>query len=318
MKNEDIILLRLLNNTFDKSTKKNIKDNYLKDLQDVTKWKCFSDYCFDDKNKSNDVVTFSIFPYISDYFLIENHIKAIAKTDIKKTKIVQNQFIQFLKEYPLINFSFILNDRKKLFGDTSEKRKESVLQHLNWTKELYKTWIENEPKKEEYYKKTIKILDACIREVTNGKKINIYIDIFLISFLGAYVTYIILNEVKEIEVFGWFSDRDKIFDIGNGIVINFFQNNLHGLLTEEKRSYQFASSMSNSNFDIFYDQFIKVPDYIAGTLADYNMEKNLISKDKFDRILTDFMGDNTHNNFVFRIFKENNQFNCGKIIINKK
>lgn len=318
MKNEDLILLQLLNNTFDKSTKENIKNNYLKHLQDVTKWKCFSDYCFDDKNKPNDVVTFSIFPYITDYYLVENHIKEIAKTDIKNAKIIQNKFIKFLKEYPLINFSFILKDRKLFFGDTSEKRKEGVLQNLNSAKKLYETWIANEPEKEEYYKKAIKIIDVCITEATNGKKINIYIDIFLISFLGAYVAYIILNELKEIEVFGWFSDRDKTFDIGNGIITNFFQNNLHGLLTDTKSSYQFATSISNSNFDIFYDQFIKVPDYIAGTLADYNMDKNLISKDKFDKMLTDYMGDNTHNNFVFRIFKEDNQFKCGKIVINKK
>ncbi|WP_431244918.1 hypothetical protein ACQ9BO_12270 [Flavobacterium sp. P21] len=171
MKNEDIILLQLLNDTFDKSTKENIKNNYLKDLRDVTKWKCFSDYCFDDKNKPNDVVTFSIFPYISDYYLVENYIKEIAKTDIKNTKIIQNNFIKFLKEYPLINFSFILKDRKHFFGETTEKRKEGVLQNLNSAKKLYETWIANEPEKEESYKKTIKIIDICIKEATNGKKL---------------------------------------------------------------------------------------------------------------------------------------------------
>lgn len=313
-----MILLELLNNTFDKSTKENIQENYLKDLKDIKKWKCFSDYCLDDKNKPNDVITFSIFPYISDYFVIENHIKKIAKVDIKKTKFVQNQFIKFLKEYPLINFSFILDDRKLLFGETSDKRKDCVLDHLNWVKELYAKWIKNEPEKESYYNKTVKIIDSCILEVKHGKKINIYIDVFLISFLGAYVTYIILNEVKKIDVIGWFSDRDKIFEVGNGIVINLFQNNLHGLLTEEKREFQFASSMSDSNFDTFYDQFIKVPDYIAGTLADYNMDENLISKDKFNTVLTDYMGDNTQNNFVFRIFKDDNHYKCGKIHIIKK
>lgn len=183
---------------------------------------------------------------------------------------------------------------------------------------MYKTWITNEPEKKDEYLKTLKVIDACIREATNGKKINIYIDIFLVAFLGGYVSSIILKELNEIEVYGWFSDRDRIFEIGNGIIINFFQNNLHALITHKHNSYKFASSLSNSNFDIFYDQFVKIPDYIAGTLADYDMTENLISKDKFNTVLTDYMGDNTHNNFVYRIFKEENRFSCAKIIIEKK
>jgi hypothetical protein len=318
MKNEDVILLKLLNQTFNKSTKSNIRDNYLKNLKNVSKWKCFSDYCFDDKNKPNNVVTFSIFPNIDNYLLLEKYISEIAITDIKKTKTVQNNFIEFLKEYPLINFSFILNNRETLFGDTSSERKESVLNHLNWAVALYKNWIKNEPDKNEYYLKIIKVLEECIIETKNNRKIKIYIDLILVSFLGAYVYHIILSEINEIEVIGWFSDRDKIFEIGDGLIINFFQNNLHGLLTEKNSSYQFVSSLSNSNFDIFYDHFIKIPDYIAGTLADFNIDKNLISKNKFDKILTEYMGAETNNNFVFRIFKENDQFKCGKIQIRKK
>ncbi|SHL31286.1 hypothetical protein [Flavobacterium saccharophilum] len=318
MKNEDNLFLRLLDDTLNKNVKENIKNNYLKDLKNITKWSCFSDYCFDDKNKPNDVVTFSLVPYITDYSIIENHIKEIAKTDIKNTKSIQDKFITFLKEYPLINFSFILNDRKEIFGHTHDIRKENVLQQLNLTKDLYSNWIKNQPEKELYYRKIIKTIDSCISEVKRGKKINIYIDVFLVAFLGAYVSYIILNELKNIEIFGWFSDRDKIFDVQNGFIVNIFNNNLHCLLYDKQIPYQFVSSLSNSNFDVFYDQFIKIPDYIAGTLADYNMIDNLVSKDKFDIMLTKYMGNNTHNNFVFKIFKEDNQFNCAKISILKK
>lgn len=320
MKNDDIILLQLLNKVFDRGTKEQIIVNYIKskNLQNVTKWQCFSDYCFDDKEKSNDVVTFSIVPYIANYYLLEHHIKNIAQTDIKKTRKIKKEFIKFLNNYPLINFSFILNDRKSLFGETTDERQKSVLHHLNWAKKLYETWIKNEPEKRNDYLKQIKRIDSCIREAKRGKKINIYIDLFLISFLGAYVAHIILSDLNKIEVFGWFSDRDKIFEIADGIVINFFQNNLHGLLTEKQKSYQFGSSLATSNFDMFYDQFNKIPDYIAGTLSDYDINQNLISKDKFNTMLTDYMGDNTHNNYIFKIFKDKDNFNCSKIDIIKK
>src|SRR5690606_22419899 len=116
MEAKENILQNLLNETFEKSTISQIENNYLSNLKSVSKWICFSDYCLDDKEKPNDVVTFSIIPYITDFHIVEDHIKKCAKTDIKKTRVVNEKFIEFLNKYPLINFSFIINDRKYLYG----------------------------------------------------------------------------------------------------------------------------------------------------------------------------------------------------------
>jgi len=78
-------------------------------------------------------------------------------------------------------------DRKKLFGDSAQIRKENVTEHLNQVHHLYSTWIKNEPNKKAIYLKALKRLNSCINEASDGRKIKIYIDIFLISFIGAYV-----------------------------------------------------------------------------------------------------------------------------------
>ena len=310
------IILNLLNSTFDKSTISQIENNYLKNLKSITKWMCYSDYCLDDKTKPNDVITFSIIPYIDEFLTVENFIKETAKTDIKKTSIVNEKFIEFLKLYPIINFSFILNDRKNLFGNNHEEIKVNLINQYILIRGQYELWIKNEPERETYYKPFLKKIDSCINLIKNSKKIKQLIDVILIPLLGGYVSNVILNRVDKLEIFGWFSDRDKLLDVENGIAINFFHNNLHVLI--DNKNFQFATSLSDCNFDIFYDQYIKIPDYIVGTLADYDLENNQISKDKFNTVLTNYMGDNQYNNYVFRIFKKDNNYNCEKIMIMKK
>ena len=52
---------------------------------------------------------------------------------------------------------------------------------------------------------------------------------------------------------------------------------------------------------VLYEELVRIPDYVAGTLADYNFEENEISKSKFEKILQNFMAENDKNNFVFKI-----------------
>jgi hypothetical protein len=262
MKQPESILLNLLNSTFNKSTVSNIETNYLNTLKDVPNWTCYSDYCLDNKKKPNNVITFTLIPYIDEYYNVERFIKTYAKRDIKQTKKIDKIFIEFLKSYPLINFSFILNDRNKLFGSNYSIQKSKLLIEYNFIIEQYNFWIKNQPEKQLYYDSQIKKIKKCILDITLNKKFQIYIDIILISFLGSYVSSIIVDRVNNLKVFGWFPDRDKTNDICDGIILNLFHNNLQGHLKET--NFQFVGSIANCTFEIFYDHFIKIPDCIAG------------------------------------------------------
>lgn len=316
MTHSESIFQKLLNDTFDKSTIQQVEDNYLKNLKHIGKWKCFSDYCFDDRNKPNDVVTFSIFPHLTDANLLDLFFDKFVKSDIKNTRSINPNYITFLRNYPVINFSFIINDRKKLFGNTVEERKHFLTNDYTAIKNMYEKWSISQPEKRDYYCNLIKKTNRCLLNIQNNKKVNQLIDMIIVSVLGAYVSSIIAKQINHLEVFGWFSDRDKIHDLENSFVIDLFHANLHNLLSP--RNFTFAAAPANGQFKIFYDNMVKVPDYIAGTIADYDIIENKISKEKFGTMLTDFMADNEQNNYVFKIFKEGEDYNCSKLKITKK
>jgi len=308
-------LFQLIEETFKKSTIKDLDDFYIKKIKNVTKWTCYSDYCFDDKNKPNDVVTFTLVPYVDDFNDLSNFIQRIAKVDIKKTRTISEEFTEFLKKYPLINFSFILNNRKKIFGKDHNSVKKSLKNTFEIIKKQYIEWSKKQPEQREYYKKIIKKIDCVLELIKNDKKIKQIIGMLLVTFLGAYVSSKILRKLNNIELFGWFSDRDAINEVCNNFSIELFQYFLHGL--NDGKNFKFVASPAGSNDNAFYEELVRIPDYIAGAISDYNMKDNLISKNKFDEVLTNYMADNEHNNFVFNIFVEEDKLSSNRITLHK-
>jgi len=303
-------ILEVLQSTFSKSTISEIESNYFESTSTVKKWTCYSDYCFGDDNKPNDVVTFSLIPYVDNFTELSAFIKSVAATDIKNTQRVTEEFIDFLTKYPAINFSFILNNKKRIFGNNNTEIRKSLEETFSLIKQQYIAWIPNQPEQSETYKLIIKKLNCTINLIKANKKIKQIVEMTLVCFLGAYVSSIILKKTKA-EIFGWLSDRDSIHEVCDHLSIDLFHNYLHGLSNQHRFEFIVASATSK---DIpFYDELLKIPDYIAGTLADYDYNNNQISKEKFDTVLTNYMAKNTHNNFVFILESIEGALNCSRI-----
>lgn len=308
-------IFHVLHDTFEKSTKTDLENNYLRLTQNVKKWTCYSDYCFDDYNKPNDVVCYTLVPYVDDFQQLSDYIKSIANVDIKNTRKVRDEFIRFLKSYPLINFSFILNDRKKIIGKDHNAVKLFLKQTFEFIKEQYIDWGKNQPEQKEYYAKIDKKLNCILKLIKDDKKIKQIVSMLLVTFFGAYVSNRVINNT-DIEIFGWFSDRDSINEVCDNFSIDMFLYYLHGLTNG--KTFQFAASPASSKDNAFYEELVRIPDYVAGALADYNMDDNLISKDKFDIILTNYMAENIHNNYVFKVFIDDDKLSCSRVILHKK
>lgn len=149
-------IFQVIDGTFEKSTKTDLEKYYLKLTNGVKKWTCYSDYCFGDSNKPNDVVCFTLIPYVVDFEELCDNIQALANVDIKKTRKVRDEFVEFLKSFPLINFSFILNDKKKIFGKDHDAVKKSLKATYTEIKKKYSEWSKNQPEQREDYKQIIK------------------------------------------------------------------------------------------------------------------------------------------------------------------
>ena len=69
---------------------------YKKQFPTTTQWLIMSDYCFDDKNKPNDCLTFTICPMTDIYKISDELIKNIPK-DIKDITYASGELISYIK-----------------------------------------------------------------------------------------------------------------------------------------------------------------------------------------------------------------------------
>lgn len=283
------------------------------------KWMLYSDYCLDDKNKPNDVLSFVLIPFISEekYQELEQKIKETQPVDIKHTKSIGSEFMDYIKTQAVLSFSFIVNDRQLLFGTDEAEQVKTVEQILNGWKAGFIKWrdsAENEQQRDGY-KDTIAKINKQLREIFLKKKVKDQIDVLLITVLAAYYSASILKQLPDIQIFGWFPDRDKTNETCEGLAVPIF----NALQSEYlgARQYQFCATKPDSQSVPFYDNENRIADIICGTIADYNLKENLISKDKFDKVLQGLMADNMFAK-VYRFFVEGDWAHMGTILISSK
>lgn len=200
----------------------------------LKKWILWTDYCIDASNKA-DVISFVLIPYKNkeEHDEIVQTIKKLQKSDIKHTRYISNKLMRYLKKLPIFSFSFILDERDWLFGDSSTEQKQEILDNLNSIKSCFQKWLSNAPDNNSnnaYYQDTINKLDAQIKVVSLGKKIELHEDILLTTSLGAIDTAEVLRNIRDLEIVGWFPDRDKITQSCNEIAIPLFHSMLYNAL----------------------------------------------------------------------------------------
>lgn len=76
-------VIKLIENTINQSAIKDFR-SFISKFSYVTKWILCSDYCFDDKNKPNNVMSFVLYPYIFKINQWQEIIKKLQPKDIKK------------------------------------------------------------------------------------------------------------------------------------------------------------------------------------------------------------------------------------------
>lgn len=309
----------LLDEFFAKAEIEDVVADFQHKNSDNDKWLLFSDYCLDDANKANDVMTFVLMPFGSEkkFLEMQEQIKTLQPADIKKTDAINKDFLSYLKHEGMLTFSFVLNDRKLFCGQSHSQRVQNIKDTLQIIQGCYEGWKTTADNKEiqEYYDDTIKKFKRELIKL-NGKNPNIKLlnDILITAFLGAYVSVKVLEKLP-IEIFGWFSDRDKVISGNDNIIVpifNFYQHNMLG-----GRQFRFCTFTSDDKVIPFFDDFNRIADIITGALADYNIEDNLITADKFNTVLVDFLADNKQS-LTFRIYAADNGHHVSQIIMHSK
>jgi len=273
------------NNSFLQSGAK-LLDDFIKEHEDTKKWILSSDYAFYDSEKNSDVVTFSLFPHLASFETMSECINIMAPSDLKKVRSVNDTFISFLKEGPVFNITLILDRERRMHSD----EKLYHISRIDAMIGMLEYWCTSTPNAEQRYKKTIKELKQ-LKQLVKSSKLNLRLlrDIEIIASLAAYF----LTEVSEranVEIIAWLSDRDSMLT---------FKHKFIGDYMLEQVSKLYHTLCVNSDVDpkgkliltkpetvgkLAYDSFVRVPDYIAGTLADFDFDKQKASHPKFDTI----------------------------------
>ncbi|ERL01336.1 hypothetical protein O999_23155 [Pseudomonas putida LF54] len=273
------------NNSFLQSGAK-LLDDFIKEHKTTKKWILSSDYAFYDPTKNSDVVTFSLFPHLASFETMSECINIMAPSDLKNVRSVNDTFISFLKEGPVFNITLILDRERRMHSDERLYHISRIDAMIGMLEYL----CTSTPKQENKYKKTIKELKQ-LKQMVKSSKLNLRIlrDIEIVASLAAYFLAEI-SERADVEIISWLSDRDSMLT---------FKNKLIGDYMLEQVSYLYHTlclyidvdpkgklilTKPETEGELSYDSFVRVPDYIAGTLADFDFEKQEASHPKFDTI----------------------------------
>ncbi|MBR5747497.1 MAG: hypothetical protein IKY01_01780 [Prevotella sp.] len=290
---------------------------YLKKTGYANKWILLTDYCLDANNKAN-VISFVLLHYKNEeeYNALKEKLAKLQKSDIKHTRYISNRLMRYLRRLPIFSYSFILDSRDILFGDTKADQQKEVTDNLVAIRDCYQTWLTNAANASisSYYQDTIKKLDAQIQEVSMGKKISLHEDILLATSLGAIYTAEILKNIPDLEIVGWLPDRDKITQSCNGIAIPIFHCMLYNGLGS--RDVQFPVADPKIVGPPFYDALNRIPDDICAAIADYDYAHPAISKEKFSHVLHELLAENPYV-IVQRLYKDATGFHTGTIYYKK-
>lgn len=298
--------------TFNKSSHTHFK-NFFRKNSGVSKWMVFSDYVLNDKNKVNDVITFSIFPYKEDFFELGEKIDKLSFKDIKKLKRVNKSFLDFINDYEILNISILLDKDIKIDPYSEvEALKTSYTTALNQVD----MWINNEGELPRY-KDLRRIYCVLLEEVTKqGVNLRNVRNIEIVSNLAAYLIFQICHNVK-VNVIGWFSDRDamlshKAAKFSKPVIFDLTSNLFHNLMFSQNENYSetLTFGLPEPKGKLWYDSYNRVPDLISATLADYDYVNNVCSHDKFVPVIDNIIV-KKEKTIIYRIFFEEHGFRAG-------
>lgn len=287
-------VLRLIENTVEKSAITDFR-KFIANHHDVTKWILCSDFCFDDKGKPNDVISFVLYPYIFDFTQWQEIIDTLQATDIKNTRHISEDFRKFTHLGLLFSFNFVF-DKSGTFFD-KWRNKDVLISIADQYIGMMDTWKITTPHRADMYDEFQRDLRR-LRSEMNAKNFNVKLfhRTVVTVYLASYIKYLLFREIDKMEIFSWLPDRDKMTSLSNGVYKDLFVIISHCFcaqsLPEEKYKGVTELVPANPNEEMFWDSLNRTADIICGVLADHNIETNEVSKDKHLEGVEGILADN--------------------------
>lgn len=287
-------------------------------------WTIVSDYCIDDDSKNNDVFSFVVIANHDKTENISEYISAVAPRDIKKVRKVSLGLMQYLTCSQPVTFSvsFVIDRKSALLRDYL--RVEHMASFIPDVCALVEMFRKNSPSSASlnpvYFEEVLdrlRIFESNLaRKQLNAKLSR---QIHLASGFAATLFFLVTQSTHA-GYLRWISDRDKLIEYNDTVVYDLAF--LYFVLMSSGQPDLAPNAQGNMILDLpqiyfelpeqtgqhRFDSLIRLPDYLAGTLADISPDM-YCSKDKFRQMLhTVFV--NSSNNRVVQLTSTGEQISA--------
>lgn len=278
-------------------------------------WTVVSDYCIGDENKNNDVFSLVVIANHTTAKDLCEYLANVAPNDLKNTNNVPLGLVQYLTcEYPVtFSVSFVLRRSEALLR--AYIRTDNMAAFIPDACEMLVSWRDHSSVGPQYFEQAIRRLrlfgkDLARKQVNEKLARQIHLTAAAVA-----VTFHVVNKSTKAGYLRWISDRDALIERYDTVVYDlaFYywlllearysgqEPDAEGKLMLKVPEVQFETPEPTGKHR--FDEMVRLPDYLAGTLADLEFDTMSFSREKFSTVLHNVFVNN-QNNWIVQLLSD--------------
>ncbi|MQX73982.1 hypothetical protein [Sinorhizobium meliloti] len=267
-------------------------ERWFEPFPDGQAWNVFSDYCIGDPKKANDTFAFAIVLNHDKQANISEYISAVAPSDMKGSRSASEGMISYLKSPVVFSVSYLVQRQTKLLRDYITD--DNINAALDDLRQVVAHIMEQHPEKVAHYRAVDKRLAAFQVEMKRrARNSGLARQIFLCAAFAA-ILFSHLDAKKMPSYIRWITDRDAMFDKHDKVAFDlaFLYFHLHRMFAgKDAFRPEFLFGLPGWDGENEYSEFVRIADYLAGTLADITLPAMTFSHDKFRPVFNEVFVD---------------------------
>lgn len=284
-------LVDCLTSTFGKTAIDEFRE-FLAKHSFVTKWMIVCDFVINEPQAASDAYAYTFFPYNAEIQQLKAKIMKLVPKDFKKTKNVQPKLHEFFQSGDTFTICLLTPKKYNAAGDIH-----TIRLSLDETLRMMRNWQDADNQKN--------VIEAFERlkerAKANNFKTQLMSTMMIATVLAAFCA-IILAQERRIEIVGWFPDRDNITTSYERIAYHMFAINFSAFCQRhniDERPIKTVIGLPEPDpakpKQSWYDELVRIPDFIAGPLAAWDYKMNLVTgRQKYVDVLKGAVADNPY------------------------
>jgi hypothetical protein len=258
----------------------------------ATKWIIASDFVINESQAASDAYACTFFPYTAEIQDLKAKIVKLVPKDFKNTKTGKPKLHEFFQSGETFTICLLTPKKYNVAGDIH-----AIRLALDETLRMMRVWRDADSQQT-----VIKAFER-LKERTKANNFNAQlISMMMIATVFAAFCAVVLAQERKIEIVGWFPDRDNITTSYERIADYMFAVNFSAFCQRhsiDERPIRTTIGLPEPDSakpkQTWYDELVRIPDFVAGPLAGWNYMKNLVTgRQKYVQILRGAVADNPY------------------------